>query len=99
MPAVLKANIDRITALIESKKIFLTILDQLIRDLILQNISLVDGLIPLLRTFFKNLKYLKPYYIILKHLIGNKIKGTIYKSLKGCYYCSKNLTVPFLETS
>ena len=83
----------------ESKKIFLTILDQLIRDLILQNISLVDCLIPLLRTFFKNLKYLEPCCIILKHLIGNKMKGTIYKSLKGSYYCPKNLTVPFLKTS
>ncbi|XTI84252.1 hypothetical protein V2W45_1465362 [Cenococcum geophilum] len=63
------------------------------------NISLVDCLIPLLRTFFENLKYLKPCCIILKHLIGNKIKGTIYKSLKGCYYCPKNLTIPFLEMS
>ena len=83
----------------ESRKIFPTILDQLIRDLILQNISLIDYLIPLLRTFFKNLKYLEPCYIILKRLIGNKIKQTICQSLKAYYYSPKNLIIPFLETS
>ena len=90
---------DCITVLIEFRKIFLDILDQLIKDLILQNISLVDYLIPLLRIFFENFKYLKPYYIILKHLIGDKMKGTICKSLKAYYYCFKNLTVLFLEIS
>ena len=83
----------------ESGKIFPDILDQSIRGLILQNISLVDYLIPLLRTFFKNLKYLEPYYIILKYLISNKIKGTICRSLKACYYPPKNLIILFLEIS
>jgi hypothetical protein len=77
IPAVLKTDINCITALIESRKIFPAILDQSIRDFILQNISLVDCLIPLLRTFFENLKYLKLCYIILKHLIGNEMKGII----------------------
>ena len=99
MLAILKANIDCIIALMESRKIFPAILDQLIRDLILQNISLVNYLIPLLKTFFENLKYLKPYCIILKHLISNKIKGIIYRSLKAYYYYSKNLTVLFLKIS
>ena len=99
MLAILKANIDCVTALMESRKIFLTILDQLIRDLILQNISLVDYLIPLLRTFFKNLKYLKPYYIILKRLISNKIKQIICQSFKACYYSPKNVIIPFLKIS
>ena len=72
---------DCIIVLIKSREIFPVILDQLIKDLILQNISSVDCLIPLLKTFFENLKYLKLYCIILKHLIGNKMKGIIYKSL------------------
>ena len=59
----------------------------------------MDCLIPLLRIFFENFKYLEPYCIILKHLIGNKMKGIICRSLKAYYYCPKNLTVPFLETS
>jgi hypothetical protein len=83
----------------ESRKIFPAILDQLIRDLILQNISSVDCLILLLRTFFENFKYLKPYCIILKHLISNKIKGIICWSLKAYYYYPKNLIIPFLEIS
>jgi hypothetical protein len=83
----------------EFRKIFPAILDQLIRDFILQNISLVDCLIPLLRTFFENLKYLKPYYIILKHLIGNKMKRIICWSLEAYYYYPKNLIILFLETS
>jgi len=71
----------------------------LIRDFILQNISLINCLIPLLRNFFENLKYLKPYYIILKRLIGNKMKQTIYWSLEAYYYNFKNLIILFLETS
>ncbi|OCK97016.1 uncharacterized protein K441DRAFT_549501, partial [Cenococcum geophilum 1.58] len=51
--------------------IFPTIIDSYKRDALLKNILLVPCLIPTLRSCFKNLKYLKPCYTILKQLLGS----------------------------
>ncbi|OCK91871.1 uncharacterized protein K441DRAFT_573157, partial [Cenococcum geophilum 1.58] len=51
--------------------IFPTITDFYKRDALFKNILLVPYLISTLRSCFKNLKYLKPYYTILKQLLGS----------------------------
>ena len=79
------------------KIIFFTITDFYKRDILFKNILLIPYLIFTLYSCFKNLKYFKPCYTILKQLLGSNQKGTIWRGLLAVYFYSKNLNIKYLE--
>lgn len=67
------------------------------RQGILQALTSVPGLIPSLRSFFENLKYLEPCSNILRKLVGPKEKRTIFQSLSGAYFAPSEHSVEYAE--
>ncbi|KAI9708411.1 MAG: hypothetical protein M1828_002992 [Chrysothrix sp. TS-e1954] len=63
------------------------------RNALLENISRVSGLIPSLRTFFENLKYLEPCSLILKQLLPRKIRGTVRQAYERAYVRADPLVI------
>jgi hypothetical protein len=70
----------------QDRIIFPSVVDEDVRRTLLSNITNLPSLIPSLFTFFETLKYLEPLCDILKRLIGDKMKGTIRRSLLGCFF-------------
>jgi hypothetical protein len=66
--------------------IFPSVVDEGLRRALLANIITIPSLIPSLWTFFETLKFLEPLCDILRRLIGTKMKGTIRRSLLGCFF-------------
>ncbi|KAF2650673.1 hypothetical protein K491DRAFT_666825 [Lophiostoma macrostomum CBS 122681] len=77
---------DYVSGLMQGGVIFPLVVDESLRRALLANICGVSSLIPSLWTFFETLKYLEPVCDILKRLIGNKMKGTIRRSLLGLFF-------------
>lgn len=77
---------DLIESYISSGEIFRNVTHEPARQGILHTLKSVPGLIPSLRSFFENLKYLEPCSHILKKLLGSKEKRTIYEGLSAAYF-------------
>lgn len=66
-------------------KIFVRILDLVLRETVLRNIFVVEGTIPSLFTFYENTKHLEPCAKAIKTLIRTPIGGTLCAALKLLY--------------
>lgn len=77
---------DHVFNLMQDRVIFPSVVDESLRQALLANITRISSLIPSLWTFFETLKFLEPLCDILRRLIGSKIKGTIRRSLLGCFF-------------
>lgn len=83
-----KFEVDRkeIENLFEKREIFPTVLDEDDRNTLRANIFGLNTLVPTLWTFFETLKYLEPMCESLKYMLGDRLRGSIRKSLMGCYF-------------
>ncbi|KAF2259650.1 hypothetical protein CC78DRAFT_410437, partial [Lojkania enalia] len=99
-PGVSENDERRVTFLMESNQIFATLPDEPgIKNEILQSIKSVRCLIPSLRTFFENQKYLEPCCIILRTLLGESEKRSIWKGFSANYFRPPELYVQYSEQS
>lgn len=77
--------------------IFVTIKDTEIRAEILQNILSQKRLIPSLRTFFEDQKYLEPCSNILKSLLDDDERRPLWRAFKANYWPTSSVQVQFSE--
>lgn len=77
---------DYVVVLMRDRVIFPSVVDEGLRRALLANIASIPSLIPSLWTFFETLKFLEPLCDILRRLIGSKMRGTIRRSLLGCFF-------------
>lgn len=77
---------DHVFNLMQDRVIFPSVVDESLRQALLANITHISSLIPSLWTFFETLKFLEPLCDILRRLIGSEMKGTIRRSLLGCFF-------------
>jgi hypothetical protein len=96
-PAISSQDLSTVVELMQSRTVFPTINDETIRSTLLRNISSVSCLIPSLRTFFENLKYLEPCCTALRALVGPKQKETIRTALFASYSHPSRLSVEVNE--
>jgi hypothetical protein len=89
---------DCLSLWIEDRTIFPSIVEDGLRRALLANIASIPSLIPTLSTFFEALKYLEPICDVLKRLIGDKMKGSIRRSLLGCFFRPKSIRVQKSES-
>lgn len=84
-PATSERDIGFARRYISNRKIFVRILDPVLRETVLRNIFAVEGTIPSLFTFYENTKHLEPCAKAIKTLIGTPIGGTLCAALKLLY--------------
>lgn len=89
---------DHVSSMMKDHVIFPSVIDETVRKVLLENIVNLPSLIPSLWTFFETLKYLEPICDALKQLIGNKMKGTIRKSLLGSFFPPEKISVQKSES-
>lgn len=82
---------------IRSGVLFRSVSEQTQRDKLLTAVVAIPGLIPSLRSFFENLKYIEPCCNILKKLLPAKEGRSIYKSFAGSYFPPGEQTVEHAE--
>jgi hypothetical protein len=80
-----------------NKDLFPSVVDENVRQALLQNILQLSVLIPTLWTFFETLKYLEPCCDALKQIIGNNMKSTIRSSLMGSYFPRESVIIQTSE--
>ncbi|PVH95990.1 hypothetical protein DM02DRAFT_536228, partial [Periconia macrospinosa] len=81
----------------DNAKIFSS-LDGNRRSLLLERAVQVNCIIPSLRTFFENQKYLEPCSLILKGLLSPNEKRSLWKSFSANYFPPQHLEVQVSET-
>ncbi len=96
-PAVSAQDLKIVQDRMASKTAFPTISDQVTRDSIARNLANVSCLIPSLRTFFENLKYLEPCCGILKQLLQPKQKKTIRQAFFASHFRPAQLIIECAE--
>lgn len=95
------SEIDRksVADMMARNELFPSVVDQNARSKLLQNICEVECLIPTLWTFFENLKYLEPCCDAIKQILGDKLRGTLRRSLMGCYFAPEKVLIQSSEES
>ena len=96
-PAISAQDLKIVQDRMASKTAFPTISDQVTRTSIVRSLADVSCLIPSLRTFFENLKYLEPCCGILKQLLQPKQKKTIRQAFFASYYRPAHLIIESAE--
>ena len=86
VPAISQADLNDLHHSLESEIIFSQVEDDIKRKILLKNLERVSCIIPSLKTFFENLKYLEPCCQILKHLLPMERPRTIRRELWAHYY-------------
>jgi uncharacterized protein YbdZ (MbtH family) len=99
-PGTATADAHAVTRLMDDHKIFCEIVQPNIRVDILQRIRSIKCLIPSLRTFFENQKYLEPCASILRKLLGEREKKySLWRGFCANYYAPEKLQVQWAEDS
>ena len=80
-PRISYSDRERIISLMSNKQIFASIHEETVRQRLLNNILSLPLMIPSIRTFFENLKYIEPCCKILRTLIGPKQARSIRQEL------------------
>jgi hypothetical protein len=96
-PATSSRDHERVEELMQSDTIFSTIRNGEIRGLILRRILVQERLIPSLRTFFEDQKYLEPCSAILKSLLTDDEKRPLWRAFKANYWPTGEIHVQFSE--
>ena len=96
-PNVSQRDMNEISEQMTKGRIFQSIVGSELRAALMGNISTISCLIPSLRTFFENQKYLEPCCDILKRLAGPLKKRTILQNLMASYRRPAQLTVEHSE--
>lgn len=86
MPSQSKQDSQIVRNLMDTKAIFPRVTEAATRAKVLDNLLAVDVLIPSLRTFFENLKYLEPCAKIMRSLLTHKKIVSIKQALSGSYF-------------
>jgi hypothetical protein len=98
-PALSSRDRLRATKLMEERKIFCTLQDEAAREEVLQNILVQDQLIPSLRTFFEDQKYLEHCSLILKSLLDDSEKRPLWRAFKANYWHPSTVQLQYAEGS
>jgi hypothetical protein len=98
-PAVSSRDRVRATKLMEERKIFCTLQNEAAREEILQNILVQDRLIPSLRTFFEDQKYLEPCSLVLKSLLDDSEKRPLWRAFSANYWHPSTVQLQYAEGS
>ncbi|KAF2194726.1 hypothetical protein K469DRAFT_650660 [Zopfia rhizophila CBS 207.26] len=85
-PGVSKRDYEYVKHLMDSRKIFPLIDDNAVRESILESIRSIKCLIPSLRTFFQNQIYLEPCCSILRTLLGESEKRSLWRGFSANYF-------------
>ncbi|KAI9777791.1 MAG: hypothetical protein M1839_008586 [Geoglossum umbratile] len=85
VPMVSEKDSREISAMMEMGHIFSSVSDPLVRRDLLRNLSTVPCLIPSMRVFLENLKYLEPCCNVLKGLINCNQDSTVRQCLFKSY--------------
>ncbi|KAH7065100.1 hypothetical protein B0J12DRAFT_561719 [Macrophomina phaseolina] len=96
-PAASERDSKIIENLFRSGEIFGQVSNEAVRGRIKSNLSSVQVLIPTLRSFFENLKYLEPCSLILKRLLDPDDKRSIYRCLKAAYFSPSSQFIEYAE--
>lgn len=93
------SNTDRklVEEFVRSRQVFETVTSEPARARITITLTSIPGLIPSLRSFFENLKYLEPCCNILKKLFSADEKRSIYQALSAAYFAPREYPVEFSE--
>ncbi|KAI9674061.1 MAG: hypothetical protein M1822_009577 [Bathelium mastoideum] len=97
VPGVSQQDLDYVRARFASKKIFSQVRDNEQRQLLIHNVESVPCLIPSLKTFFENLKYLEPCCQVLKRLLPMDRPRSIRRELWAYYYRPNDFSVEYTE--
>lgn len=92
-PAMSRSDSEKVKDLFTRRQLFSALTDPLKRDLLLQAIQSQRCLIPTLRTFFENQKYLEPCSMILKTLLDDAEKRSLWQSFRANFFQPENLRV------
>ncbi|KAL1629899.1 hypothetical protein SLS56_005169 [Neofusicoccum ribis] len=96
-PSASSRDRESIERMVASGHVFGEVTDQTARTTLLSHIISIPGLIPSLRSFFENLKYLEPCSNILKKMIPPRERRTIFQSLSGSYFAPNEQIVEHAE--
>jgi hypothetical protein len=96
-PAISSRDREYAKHLMQDQIIFVTIKDAVIRADILRNILSQKRLIPSLRTFFEDQKYLEPCSNILKSLLDDNERRPLWRAFKANYWPTSSVKVQFSE--
>ncbi|KAL9078312.1 MAG: hypothetical protein Q9157_002775 [Trypethelium eluteriae] len=97
VPAVSQADLDDIRGSFQSQQVFPQVTDDTKRHILLNNVESIFCLIPSLKTFFENLKYLEPCCQILKRLLPMERPRTLRRELWAHYYRPESALVEYAE--
>ncbi|KAF2197908.1 hypothetical protein GQ43DRAFT_494755, partial [Delitschia confertaspora ATCC 74209] len=98
-PGLSEKDQDYVIDLMNMRKIFPTVSDPGLRASLLEAILSVNGIIPSLRTFFENQKYLEPCTLILKRLLGDSDKLSLRAGFFANYFDPQAYSMQCGETT
>ncbi|RDH35881.1 hypothetical protein BDQ94DRAFT_158059 [Aspergillus welwitschiae] len=75
-----------------SGRLFTDILDEGQRAVLKSRIIATDGIIPSMRTFLENTKFLEPAAILLRALLPRRFRGTVRSEMKKCFRAGQEQT-------
>jgi hypothetical protein len=96
-PIVPKKDSREIDVIMETDHLFSLVSNLAVRQSLLRNLFTVPCLIPSMRVFLENLKYLEPYYNVLKGLIDYTSNSTICECFFKSYVAPLHLLVELHE--
>lgn len=92
-PAMSKSDSEKVKSLFRQRQIFSAVTDPSRRDLLQEAIQSQRCLIPSLRTFFENQKYLEPCSNILKILLDDTDRRSLWQSFRANFFQPESLQV------
>jgi hypothetical protein len=96
-PAVSSRDRRHVESLMKDRKIFVTVVEERSRAELLRNILSQTHLIPSLRTFFEDQKYLEPCSTILRSLLDDSEKRTLWSAFRANYWAPSKVQLQYSE--
>ncbi|GLA67336.1 hypothetical protein AtubIFM54640_010316 [Aspergillus tubingensis] len=86
------ADKDFIEDAFTAGRLFTNIRDEGQRAVLKSRVITTDGIIPSMRTFLENTKFLEPAAILLRALLPGRFRGTVRSELKKCFRAGQEQT-------
>jgi hypothetical protein len=97
-PAISSHDHGCVERLMQTRRIFTTVVDEEVRAELLQGILSQTHLIPSLRTFFEDQKYLEPCSTILKSLLDDSEKRPLWRAFTANYWPTNKIHIQYSES-
>ena len=98
-PASSGSDESKVRDLFQRGQVFSAVTNQVKREGLLRSVLAQRCLIPTLRTFFENQKYLEPCSVILKSLLDDSEKRSLWKSFQANFFAPNAIQVQISENS